>query len=231
MCAAYTRTSVSRAVQMAVRVGTTAVRKRNTHQSASARYAKAWKQSGVDYREKMQFEKHRSLFHMNKVCAYKQTNMTDFPVLIRDVIRLETAMKMKGKVPFVHAQPHWMKIAQVLCNAFNGYPENFVYLRPLLKQYKVSPEKLMKYVHESFDRGENDWSVSLREHLVSCSYAFTGNLCVADSAAYHGFYLNGRDDAKEVGENAMQLALKSFKPELCDIDIPSKKSFSPGSSA
>ncbi len=116
--------------------------------------------------------------------------MKEFPQLMNRYLKTAAAMKIKGKVPFVHAQPSYYRIPRLfletICKKDLAKTHHFRFLRFPSKQYEISKDVLMvkiqEYIKENGSTGwtPGEWNFNIsrldtepkfRPFMVSLSYS------------------------------------------------------------
>lgn len=147
--------------------------------ASSAAYLAAYEERGVDFFKAMQFEGKRSRFDV----SHESNAITNYPKLCKKILRVEKAMERRGLIPFVHASPQVMKWPRRMMGGKFRHEER-------------SLEEVKRAVKAGFESGSRDMDPEVRPHVISVSYALCSSMAVADSAWYHGMFLNERPDIR-----------------------------------
>lgn len=144
---------------------------RYTHRSASYSYLELWKNRKVDYAQ-----------------ALDRPYMFQSPQLVERILRVESAMKVRGLVPFVHAMPAATMVHMQFADALYGNTNRFFkYLRPKTKEMAVTWEEAVQAIPREVQKCQ-------KPHLLSVSYALSSGIRPLESTAAWGFINhNGKD--------------------------------------
>jgi len=141
------------------------VQKRYTHRSPSYAYLDLWQKHKVEYSKEM-----------------NRPFMLQSPQLVSQILRVESTMKQKGYVPFLHAMPASSKVLlEFYKTASPRVPHPFwKFFRSPFDPHFMGLKELRKKIPSQDDRVQ-------RPEFLSMSYALTSNTEGLESAASWGF--------------------------------------------
>ncbi len=155
--------AAKRGVQQWPRFGS--VQKRFTHRSPSYAYLNLWQKHKVEYSKEV-----------------NRPFMLESPQLVAQILRVESAMKQKGFVPFMHAMPASSKVLLEFYKTISPKAQN-----PFWKCFRSPFDSCLKGLKELRKNIPTEEDRVPRPEFLSTSYALTSEVEPLESAASWGF--------------------------------------------